>query len=473
MAVDIHKRSDLHNVLWIAWPQALGTLVMAFQSMVDMFWIGKLGTAEVAAVALCGNAFNVVFGLMGFLNIGVIALVSRAIGAGEKDKASSTMAHSMVLGALLGVAFLVGGWLGAPSLMSFFGVDDEVTRLGVTYFRIMSVHMMMIAIIIVPMSVYFAAGDTLTPLVVQALALALNIVIDPIFIFAPGEVVNINIFDLIIFDIRPGLLGWGVFGAGFASVLAVLFALIIFLALVSIGRFPLRFPRPSEVSWSLFEFGRIVKIGAPFALAHSSRPLSTVILLRIVAEFGSESVAGFGIAMRWYSINWILIGGLGAAASTLVGQYLGAGEKDSAGRISRRLVMVGFVIQIFVTAGYYYAAPHLIAMMDPNPLTVEPGAWFMRWVVLGFLLSTPGGLAAAAMNGAGATTPGMVAGVISNWLVKLPLAWVLAGYEFLGVDGVWLGMFVSLLVEGAICLVWYWLGGWKDKSLSRGGGAGI
>jgi Na+-driven multidrug efflux pump len=173
--------------------------------------------------------------------------------------------------------------------------------------------------------------------------------------------------------------------------------------------------------------------------------------------------------MRWYSVNWILVSGMGTAASVLVGQYLGAESKEGASRVSRRLILAGFLIQIATTALYFWLAADMVALMDPNPLTVGPGAAFMIWVAAGFLLSTPGGLAAAAMNGAGDTIPGMVAGFVSNWAIKLPAAWALARFTSLGLDGVWLGMFISLIAEGAICLLWYRFGGWRQKVLSRDG----
>jgi Na+-driven multidrug efflux pump len=162
-------------------------------------------------------------------------------------------------------------------------------------------------------------------------------------------------------------------------------------------------------------------------------------------------------------VNWILLGGLGIATSVLVGQYLGASSPERASSVSRHLIMAGFGIQIVSTVLYWYFAGSLIAVMDPNPQTVEPGMAFMRWVVLGFLVSTPGGLAISSMNGAGDTMPGMIAGIVGNWLVKLPLAWALSRMPVFLLNGVWHAMFISLIVEGAMGLFWYRRGRWMKK----------
>jgi len=433
---------------------------MTIQSLVDIFWIGKLGTEEVAAVALTGNVIFVIFGLSALLHAGAIALISRAMGAENPQKASHTLVHSFLLSIVMGVLLLLLCWFLAPWIVGFFHAEPEVTRLAVIYLQIMGVHMTGICLIIVPFAAFAAAGDTLTPLVLNTIAVVCNAVLDPIFIFHPGQAVEIGGMS-----IYPGVFGWGVFGAGVATATAVGLAIVLCLLTVPLGRFPVKIPRPGKVTIDLFEFWQIIKIGAPFALAHTSRPMSTVLLLRIIAEFGTGAVAGFGIAMRWYSVNWILFGGIDIAASVLVGQYLGAGSPDGASRVSRRLILVGFAVQLLLTALYCYLASSLVAIMDPNPETIKPGADFMRWVVLGFLISSPGGVAAAAMNGAGDTTPGMIAGIASNWLVKLPLAWALASVPTLGLHGVWHAMFISLFVEGAMCLEWYRRGKWKQKVL--------
>jgi len=460
MAIDIHRRGDFYNVFWIAWPQALSTLVMTIQSLVDIFWIGRLGTEEVAAVALTGNVIFVLFGLSTLLHAGAIALLSRAMGADKPRDASHTLVHSFLLGVVMGIALLVLCWFPAPWIIGFFKAEPEVTRLAVIYLRIMGVHMAGICVIIAPFASFASAGDTITPLVINTIAVVTNAILDPIFIFSPGQAVEIAGMT-----IYPGVFGWGVFGAGLATVVAVGLALILCFLTVPMGRFPVKVPRFGEIKIELFEFWRIIKIGAPFAIAHISRPMSTVLLLRIIAAFGTGAVAGFGIAMRWYSVNWILFGGMGMAASVLVGQHLGAESPERASRVSGRLIAVSLATQILLTALYWYLAPYLVAAMDPNPMTVKPGADFMRWVVLGFLISSPGGIAASAMNGAGDTMPGMIAGIISNWAIKLPLAWALAQISYLGLIGVWHAMFISLFAEGAICLVWYRLGKWKLKKL--------
>jgi Na+-driven multidrug efflux pump len=208
-----------------------------------------------------------------------------------------------------------------------------------------------------------------------------------------------------------------------------------------------------------------LRIGIPASIAVISRPLSTVLIQRILAMFGSGPIAGFGVGLRWIGLNFIFFGGLGIAISSLTGQYLGAGDPEGAERMMRRGLLVGFIFQALSTFIYFLFAPQLVAFMDPSTQTVEAGSAFIRWVVVSFLVSSVGGIAAAAMTGAGDTRPIMVISILSNWIIKLPLAWALAIPLGAGVPGVWQAMFVSLLIEGAAMLYWYKKGRWKTKKV--------
>ena len=435
---------------------------MTIQSLVDMFWIGRLGTESVAAVAISGNIINVIFGLSGFLHTGTVALVSRAVGAKNEKEASEVVVHAFIMGGAVGIFLLAFGWFLSPWMIDFFDAEPEVTSQAVTYLQVMSIHLMLAFFLIPLAAVYYSSGDTVTPLVLHSIAIILNSILDPIFIFTPDKA-----FHILSFEFHPGFFGWGVWGAGMATNIAVLVALLLYLIIIPLGKFPVKIPKPSDFNFDFSEFNRLIRIGLPSALAMLFRPLSTILILKIIADFGTGPVAGFGIALRLYSINFIFFGGLGAAASVLVGQYLGAKSKDGAGRISKRLIFAGFLSQILLTVMYIVFAKSMIGFFDSNIETIRPGTDFMTWVVLGFLISTPGSLAAAAMNGAGDTKPAMIAGFVSNWLFKLPLAWLVSEYTSLGLLGIWIAMFISLVVEGGMCLGWYGMGNWKNKSVAK------
>src|SRR4030095_2681550 len=186
----------------------------------------------------------------------------------------------------------------------------EIEALAIPFLRITLAGQ---ALFFVPMALaaaYQGAGDTRTPMRVNVIIVLVNAVIDPFFIFAPGEV-HVAGFSL-------GWLGAGVRGAAIADLVSAAFGLVLFLARVG-RRGP--FPRPPGRRFAVApaELGRIARIGVPACISMMARPLSTFFLLRVVASFGPSAVAAFGITLRAYNINWIPLGRVGAAGRTARG----------------------------------------------------------------------------------------------------------------------------------------------------------
>jgi putative MATE family efflux protein len=444
------NRSELRRIWAIAWPASISMFLFTVLNLIDMKWIGFLGTGPVAAVSLCGNIISVIFGLTGILYTGTLALIARFIGARDNASSANSLAHSLLLGGLLGVILAVGGWLGTPALIGFFQLEPQVYQDAVIYMRLIFIFFMVISCSTPLWSAFMAAGDTRTPLMLSVVVVLMNAVLDPVFIFDRGRML-------------VGFFGWEVMGAALATLVSETIGTGLLFALMFTRRFPAARPRLSRIQAG--ELWRILKIGIPASIAMISRPLSTVLLQKILAMFGSGPLAGFGIGLRWIGLNWIFFGGMGIAVSALTGQYLGSKEPERADKMVRKGLLIGLLFQFVSTFIYLVYAPELVAFMEHSSETVEPGAAFMRWVSVSFFFSSLGGIAGAAMAGAGDTRPIMVISVLANWILKLPLAWALALPFGMGVDGIWQAMFYSLVFEGTAMLYWYRKGNWKTKKV--------
>ena len=181
-----------------------------------------------------------------------------------------------------------------------------------------------------------------------------------------------------------------------------------------------------------------------------ARPLSAFLLLKVIASFGTSAIAAFGIAMRSFSVNWIPYSGLNVAISSLVGQSLGARSPAEARRVVHRGLALTTILGMFFCVAYYSAARSIILAFDRDPAVVDAGEWFLKLIALSFLFSGPMLPLGSAMNGAGDTKPPMIAAFVANWPVKLPLCYALALPLGYGIDGVWIGMFVSIVFESIV-----------------------
>jgi Na+-driven multidrug efflux pump len=169
--------------------------------------------------------------------------------------------------------------------------------------------------------------------------------------------------------------------------------------------------------------------------------------------------------LRSFSVNWIPYSGINAAISALVGQQLGARNPLEAERVVYRGLAVTTVLGAVFCGVYYAWSRQIILAFDHEPDVLTAGVPFLKLMALSFLFSAPMFPLVSAMNGAGDTTPPMITAFIANWPIKLPLAYVLALPLGYGIDGVWVGMFVSIVFEAVVMAAWYYRGTWKTSKV--------
>jgi Na+-driven multidrug efflux pump len=189
-------------------------------------------------------------------------------------------------------------------------------------------------------------------------------------------------------------------------------------------------------------------------------------MFALVVSFGTAATAAFGIGLRAFEVMYIYLGGLGSAGEVLVGQSLGRKTPELASRVSRRITVTALLLQLGTMPFLFAFAPGVIALFSKDLQVVRFGTEYLR--VLAPMLLVVGLTTgwAAAQRGAGATTVPMIAALISNWLVKIPLAYLLAKTLGMGLTGIWLGIGASIVIETAILGFGYFRGGWLRKEVA-------
>jgi putative MATE family efflux protein len=449
---------EAYRRIWkLAWPVSISTSTITLLTLANLFWIGHLGTVAVAAVSICGQILFIVFGVSNIVHTGALAIVSRRVGEGDRARAFTASLHGVCLGALLGLIVGIVGYISAPTVLGFFGTGGDVERLALSYLRIMYVGQLPLFVSVALAATYQASGDTRTPMLVNIAVVTVNGVADPFFIFGPGEVT--------IAGIPLGWLGWGVDGGAIAAALSGAAGCALFVGFSALRGRPFPWPSDGRVTLGLDQFTHMARIGAPASVSMIARPLSTFLLLRVIASFGTPAIAAFGIAMRSFNVNWIPYSGLMIAISSLVGQSLGRRDVGEARAVVRRGLWITTFLGMFFCVLYFAFAENIVRAFDHEPAVVHAGASFLQLIALSFLFSGPMLPLGAAMNGAGDTKPPMIVAFLANWLVKLPLCYALALPLGYGIDGVWLGMFVSIVFEAMVMFAWYRRGTWLAKKL--------
>lgn len=447
-----------YREMWgLAWPVMVSTSTVMLLMVANLFWIGHLGTEAVAAVSLTSHVLFMAFGLTQIVFTGTVAVVARRTGENDARSGFIASIHAIVLGVALGIAVSAAGYAISAPIVSFFEIESSVSAMAIPYLEITFAGHIFFFVSMAVGATYQGVGNTRTPMILNAVVVGLNAIVDPILIFAPGE--------LVLGGLDVGVAGLGVVGAAVADIAASATGCLLFLALYVSRHGP--FPPSARSRVHLHAEGllQIARIGVPASVTMLARPLSTFFLLKVITSFGTEALAGFGIVLRAFSLNFIPFSGLNASVATLVGQRLGSGDAAEARHVVRRGLVIAVVLSITFCAFYSSLGEPLIAIFDSDPAVIKVAMPFLMIIAIGQLFTGPTMPLAAAMNGAGDTRPPMIAALIANWPVKLPLAYALALPFGYGTSGVWMGMLLSMLLEASVLAWWFRRGRWLTKTV--------
>jgi len=422
----------------------IGQVLYTMLTVVDMFWVGRLGAATVAAVALSGSVLGVLYSLGQVSAVGVLATASRAAGADSKAGVRESLRHGLVLSVPFSAVLAVVGAPLAGEVLRWFGAAPEVVVAGRAYLAILLAVLPGFFAGMILYSGFQALGDTRTPMLISLATNILNLVLDPVMIFG-----------------WLGVPRMAAAGAAWATIISQSGGLVAMAVILRRqGLLALRGPvRAGAVK-------TILNIGVPAGLQAITRPLTGMLMFGIVTGFGTAATAAFGIGLRLLQMMYIYLGGLASAGQTLVGQSLGQRKSELALQVSRRVLAIASLLQLAVMPVLFLAAPLLVRVFNSDPGVVRYGTEYLRvltpmLVVLG--LSTAWD---SAQRGAGATRNPMIAALVSNWAVKLPAALLFARALGLGVIGVWLGIGVSIIVEAGILAIGYYRNRWANNEVA-------
>jgi putative MATE family efflux protein len=448
-------RSLVRPVARLALPVILTNLLQTLVNVVDVFMAGRLGSIPVAAVGFASSVALLAMLAAQVVTAGAMALAAQARGANDDAELSEVARQTLLLGIVTAVGVGALGWVAAHPLLAFMNSsgDPEAVALGVGYLRILFLGTPALFLSLGLASLWQGAGDTVTPLLIGGSVNLLNILFDYLFMFGPGPL--------------PAL---GVPGAGLGTVAAWTVGAGIGLVLLARGRTVLRLA-PGRFRPDPRRFGTILAIGAPAGLQGLAYTLSRLVLLRIVTSTaaGTLGAAALAIGIQIESLAYMPGVALSVAATSLVGQALGAWQVAQAWRRGHAALFVGLAVMSSVGLVLFLGAPLWIRLFEPsgNAVVVRAGISYLRINALSQPVLAMFMVLSGALRGAGDTRPALWGTFVGRWLVGLPVAWLLALHTPLGVDGAWWSMVAGVLVQ-AVWVAQRWLrGAWPDVALAR------
>jgi putative MATE family efflux protein len=443
-----YTKIDIKKAIFLlAVPMILELVMESTFAVVDIYFVGKLGAEAVATVGLTETFLFLLYSLAMGLATAVTAIIARRIGEGNKTNAGGAAVQSIFLAVLISIPFSIAGIFFSKELLGFMGGDVWAIEQGYRYTQWMLGSNAVIVLLFVINAIFRGAGDAAIAMRVLWIANGFNIILDPLLIFGWGPI--------------PAM---GIEGAAIATTIGRGIAVGVQLWTLFKGGKHIRVDR-SQLYWDAKTILNIVRTSLGGVGQMIVAMTSWIFLMRILADIGSEAVAGATIAIRIMMFSMMPAWGLSNAAATLVGQNLGAGHPDRAESSVWKIGSYNMVFLVIVSAVYFLFNKPLMGIFTEDARVIAIGAEWLQILSYSFMVYGWWMVSVQAFNGAGDTKTPTKINIVFFWLIQIPLSYFLAIMLDWQESGVFWAVFISETSVGLFTLWLFSRGGWKTAKV--------
>ncbi len=431
-------------IFMLSVPMVLEMMMESVFFLVDAYFVSSLGANAIATVGLTESVLTLVYAVAIGLSMGVTAIVARRVGERDITGASQAAIQSIFLGIAVALVISVLGIIFPKEILALMGAEPDLIADGYGYTQVLLGGNVTIMLLFLINAVFRGAGDASVAMRVLIFSNILNIILDPLFIFGFGPVpafgvqgaaiaTTIGRGSAVIFQLLILFYGWSKIKVGFKD---IVFRAGVMLNLIRI---------------SLGGIGQFI-IGTS----------SWVFLMRIMAEFGSEVLAGYTIAIRVLMFTLMPSWGMSNAAATLVGQNLGAHKPKRAEASVWKTGKYNAYFMLIVSIFYLLFVEMIIKIFSDEALVIEFGALSLRVIAAGYVFYAYGMVIIQSFNGAGDTKTPTIINFFCFWVFQLPFAYLAAITFDWGAMGVFVAITFAEVLIAVIGIIWFKRGKWKE-----------
>ncbi len=440
---DLTTGSILGNVLYMGIPSMIGFAAMVVYQLTDMFWVARLGTAEVAAVTLFGSFAWVISSINSLVGSGSVAVISRRFGERDFSGTANAIEQTLVMKFMVGVPMGAVGYFFIGPILAIMTSDETLVALGVDYGRIFFLGL---PFMFTSYSVYTAlrgVGDAPKAMYIMLFSTGLNMALDPLFIIG---------------------FGLGVRGAAAATALSAFCAVIVGVGILRFGRSSVRIRvRTFRFEWNVMT--RILKIGFPPFIESIARSIAFWLLAIFVAVYGTVIVASYGICMRIVEFGIVFAVGLELGASAIVGQNIGAGNPKRAEATAGKAALLALAIALALSVVEILFGQQIMQVFGKSQEVKTIGAGVLMYFAVGQPFVATAIALSSAFYGSGNTWPPTITGLLTSWVFQIPLTAVLVYVLKYTPNAMWTVMIFSHVIYLGMLLLWFRRGRWKEREV--------
>lgn len=429
------KRAVLPLIASMALPMVISMLVNSLYNIVDSFFVAKISEDAMTAVSLVYPVQNLINAVAIGFGVGVNAVISINLGAGDKTAANTAATHGFVFSAIHGIIFTAGSIAVMPVFLLMFNSADSVIRLGIRYSNIAFSFSLVTMLNLAFEKLFQSVGRmkvTMTGLLCGCIA---NIVLDPLLIFGAG--------------FFPAM---GIEGAALATGLGQVLTLVVYLVIYEARQLPVQLGRKYLAPDKGLDL-RLYAIGVPAVLNLALPSVLVSCLNALLAAYSQSYVVILGIYYKLQTFLYLPANGIVQGMRPIIGYNYGAREYGRVKKIYATTLWMCGVIMAFGTVICLLAAKPLIALFTDNPETIEAGKTALRIISAGFLISTVSVASSGALEGLGKGVQSLVISLCRYVVVILPVAFVLC--RVMGPVGVWNAFWTTEGVTAVIAAAVY------------------
>ncbi|MBP6445198.1 MAG: MATE family efflux transporter [Saprospiraceae bacterium] len=431
-------------IFLLAIPMILELSLESVFALVDIFFVGKLGSNAIAIVGFTESLITLVYSVAIGLSTAATAVIARRIGEKNTEGASKASVQAIIISIFISIILGISGWIYADKLLTFIGASEDVIREGHMFTKIIFGFNIVIVLIFLINGIFRGAGNAALAMRSLWIASILNIILDPLLIYGIGT-----------------WNGWGIEGAAIATCIGRGSGVVYQLYHLFGGSGVIRI-RWSDVVPDFDVIRSMIKLAWPATFQFIIASGSWIILTRLVAEEGgTDASAGYQIAIRNVVFFILPAWGLSNAAATLTGQNLGAGSPERAEKSVMLAMKYNAIFMAFVSLIFIFLSRPIIGFFTQDADVVNIGVRALQIIGSGFIFYGIGMVLIQALNGAGDTSTPTWINFVGFWMIQIPMAYLIQYYTDFGLDGIFAAVPIAETMIAIVAYIVFKRGAWK------------
>lgn len=437
-------RKTIFNLLW---PATIESLLQMGIGLVNTAMVGHLSAVAIGAVGLSNRAIQIAWALFQAISTGTTVHIAQAIGANDSRRARTIAMQAILFGTLAVLVLAIMFAAFAPNVLKIFKPETALLSSGTKYMRIVVWGMPAVAIMTAIGASLRGSGDTRTPLVVAVFVNIVNVIGNWSLIYG-----------------NLGMPALGIAGSAIAAVVAQWIGAIV--AIIAISRPTAKLSLSFRSRWTVdrVELGKILNMGLPSAAESLFWQAAAIVLTLYITGFGTVALAAHQLGLNAESLSYMPTAGFSIAATTLVGQAVGAKNTHLSRRYTSELSRWALLITLVTASLLFFFPEQILALLTNDADVIALAAIYLRLMATAQIPQQVAGVLNGAIRGSGDTRTPMVVAAIGLWGVRLPLAYILAFPLKMGITGVWLGMTLDLFVRFILTMIRYKKLSWVEST---------